>query len=44
MKALLQQIENGTIQPAQGLIIAIISVALILLVCHFLPEHKKAKR
>lgn len=43
MTTLFQQIENGTIQPVTGLIIAGISVAVILFICHFLPEPKKMK-
>lgn len=43
MTHLFQQIESGSIQPAQGLIIAAISVALILGFCYLLTKTEKAK-
>lgn len=44
MKHLFEQIENHTLPLSTGLLVVAVSLIVVVLFCHFLPEIKKAKR
>jgi hypothetical protein len=44
MKTLIHQIETNTLPMWEGLLFAAVCVAVILVICYYLPEPKKVKR